>query len=200
MPSMSVVEQVFCRSAAWGFVARRGILPWALRGSNLYGDVLELGAGAGTMAIETVRRFPNLRLTATDIDPAMLAAAKQRIPEGSQVSVQLADVTALPFADQSFDYVVSYLMLHHVIDWEGAVAEVARVLRPGARFIGYDLTKSRAADWVHRADRSPYRLIGVGDFVSGLDEAGFGGVDVATSLGGHVMRFRAHKVLRPQAV
>jgi SAM-dependent methyltransferase len=78
--------------------------------------------------------------------------------------VKTADATAMPFPDDSFDSVVSCLMLHHIIDWEGAVAEVARVLRPGGIFVGYDLTRSPLASLFHRLDGSPHRLIVPDDF------------------------------------
>jgi ubiquinone/menaquinone biosynthesis C-methylase UbiE len=52
-------------------------------------------------------------------------------------------------------------MLHHVIDWPAALDEVARVLRPGGVFVGYDLTNTMLARLIHQADRSPYRLLAV---------------------------------------
>ena len=60
-------------------------------------------------------------------------------------------------------------MLHHVIEWERAVTEAARVLRPGGSFVGYDLLASRMVSLVHRADRSPHRLIEPGAFEPVLD-------------------------------
>ncbi|PZS26418.1 MAG: SAM-dependent methyltransferase, partial [Pseudonocardiales bacterium] len=52
----------------------------------------------------------------------------------------------------SFDVVVSYLMLHHIGNWEAAVAEAVRVLRPGGRFVGYDLIDTAASRALHHAD------------------------------------------------
>jgi SAM-dependent methyltransferase len=40
-------------------------------------------------------------------------------------------------ADDRFDVVLSFAMLHHVGDWRGAVAEAVRVLRPGGHFVGW---------------------------------------------------------------
>jgi len=192
MPLMSALERSFCRSAPWRAFARRRVLPWALDGAPLTGDVLELGAGSGAMAESAVRAFPGIRLTATDVDPAMLASASRRLSGLVGVTVQEADVTDLPFDRASFDVVTSYLMLHHVIDWSAALAEVARVLRPGGVFVGYDLTDTVIARLVHRADRSPHRLIGGEELRRGLhDVGGFGDVAVRTSYAGHVMRFRA---------
>ena len=131
MPSMSVIEQGFCRSAPWRGFARKVILPWALHGLEPHGELLELGAGSGAMADGMARTFPELQLTVTDIDPAMVAAARKYLGARPNVRVEQADVTDLPFADSTFDVVTSYLMLHHVIEWRRALSEASRVLRPG---------------------------------------------------------------------
>ena len=145
------------------------------------------------MAAGTGDTFPELQLTVTDIDPAMVMLARQRLRDQPGVSVQQADVTDLPFDDASYDYVASYLMLHHVIDWDRAVHEVARVLRPGGTFFGYDLTATRLARWIHWADRSPYQLIRADELRSAVKDTGFADAEVHEAFGGHVMRFRADK-------
>ena len=193
MPSMSAVEQAFCRSGAWRLATRRAILPWALQGLHLRGALLEMGAGSGAMAAGTADAFPDLQLTVTDIDPAMVNMATQRLREQPRISVQQADVTDLPFDDQSYDFVASYLMLHHVIDWNRAVREAARVLRPGGTFFGYDLTRTRLARWIHWADRSPYQLINADELRSAVEDVGLSAARVHEAFGGHVMLFRADK-------
>ncbi|WP_235536142.1 class I SAM-dependent methyltransferase [Nocardioides sp. Root190] len=191
---MSAVERAFCRSAAWGSFARHVVLPWALERRPLSGDVLELGGGAGAMADGVARRFPDLRLTVTDLDPAMVDAARRRLTLRG-VTVQQADVTAMTFEDASFDYVTSYLMLHHVIEWKTALAETRRVLRPGGQLLGYDLTDTPTARWIHRLDRSPHRLLRRDDLADGLAAVGFEEITVSPTLGGQVMRFRATKAI-----
>ena len=100
--------------------------------------------------------------------------------------------TALPFPDESFDSVVSCLMLHHIIDWERAVAEVARVLRPGGTFVGYDLTRTPLASLFHWLDRSPHRLLVPVEFQAECIRNGFA-IRLRSRLLGHVMQFVAHK-------
>lgn len=195
MPSMSVLERGFCRSAAWTLLTSRVILPWALQGLQPEGDLLELGAGSGGMAAATMRRYPGVSVTVTDIDPVMVRAARQRLVGRPGVRVEQADVAGLPYDDDSFDYVASYLMLHHVIDWQRALAEVARVLRPGGTLVGYDLVKTRSAEWIHWADRSPHRLIGAEEFEPGFERAGLRTVALRRGLGGHVVRFVASRAL-----
>lgn len=80
MPVMSGVESAFCRSAPWRSFARGRVLPWALDGLRLCGDVLEIGGGSGAMADGVARTFPAVRLTVTDVDEAMVAGARACLP------------------------------------------------------------------------------------------------------------------------
>ena len=194
MPVMSAIEAAFCRSAPWRALARRTVLPWALGGEELTGEVLEIGGGSGAMAEGVALLFPDVRLTVTDVDEDMVAAARRRLARRGNVQVQPADVTALPFGDATFNAVTSYLMLHHVIAWRKALGEVARVLRPGAVFLGYDLTDTRAAHLTHRLDRSPYLLLSPEGLRAGLHETGFENVEVRPSAAGHLMRFGAKRL------
>ena len=195
MPSMSPVERTFCRNALWSGIARRTILPWALQGVNLSGDVLEIGGGSGGAAEGMVRLFPTVRLTTTDIDARMVEAACQRLAELSNVQVREADATALPFAEGSFDFVTSYLMLHHVGDWRTGIQEVSRVLRPGGIFVGYDLTRTTFARVLHWVDRSPHRLVASRELEPTLASVGLQTQKFSVSFRGHLMRFAAEKPL-----
>jgi len=128
-------------------------VPWALSGEHLGGAVLEIGGGGGAMAAGMLARFPGIRLTMADLDPRMVDAVARRLSRfGTRARTQVADATALPFDDAGFDVVVSCLMLHHVGAWEQAVAEAARVLRPGGRFIGYDLHDTAVSRAIHHVD------------------------------------------------
>lgn len=190
---MSVLEQRFCRSRLWQCLARQRAGPWALEGADLSGDVLELGGGGGGMAERVVRAFPEIRLTVTDVDPAMVAAANQRLGPHPNVCAVSADATGLPFADASFDAVLSFLMLHHVLAWEQTITEVARVLRPGGTLLGYDLLDRPLSRWVHVVDRSPHRLIRRAEFEPALRNAGLVPNSIRVDVAGHVIRFAAVK-------
>lgn len=192
MPVMSKVERAFCRSAPWQSFTGRVVLPWLLGGTELRGHVLEIGSGPGANGQALLERHGSVQLTATDLDPVMVAAARRRLaPYGRRVAVAEADATDLPFDDDGFDAAVSLLMLHHVIDWRDALVEVARVLRPGGTVVGYDLMDRLTARIVHLADRSPHRLLAPDDLAEGLAAAGFTAVEVDTAAGGTVARFRA---------
>lgn len=145
------------------------------------------------MAEALARSHPQVRLTTTDADPVMVEAAQQRLAGFSLAEVRQADATRLPFADGSFDAVLSFLMLHHVIEWERAVAGASRVLRPGGALVGYDLLASRMISLVHRAGRSPHRLIEPGAFEPVLDQVGLTPFSLRLSFGARVLRLFAQK-------
>ena len=136
--------------------------------------------------------FPDARFTVTDVDQAMVNVARDRLMESVNVTVRRADVTAMPFDVDSFDAVTSYLMLHHVIEWAEALGEVARVLKPGGVFIGYDLTDTRIARLIHQFDGSPHRMVAPDELARQLTAIGFTGVNVRPSFRDHLMRFCAY--------
>jgi ubiquinone/menaquinone biosynthesis C-methylase UbiE len=103
------------------------------------GAVLDVGTGPGVLLVELAKRRTDLRLTGVDLSADMVAAATRNLePFGERAAAHAGDVTALPFADKSFDLIVSSLSLHHWDHPEAAVPELARVLRPGGRVYIYD--------------------------------------------------------------
>jgi SAM-dependent methyltransferase len=88
-------------------------------------SVLNAGAGQGTFSVRLARL--GYEVTSIDDSPAAVDVLRSRLPG----PVELADVTAMPFADESFDAAVLGEVLEHVPDDAGALAEAARVLRPG---------------------------------------------------------------------
>jgi ubiquinone/menaquinone biosynthesis C-methylase UbiE len=103
------------------------------------GTVLDVGTGPGVLLVELARHRPDLRLTGVDLSSDMAAAAERNLSEfGARASTRVGDVKDLPFPDQSFDLIVSSFSLHHWDDLDAAVAELARVLRPGGSLYVYD--------------------------------------------------------------
>src|SRR3954469_10387921 len=150
MPAMTPPERLVCQSAPWRVFARHVVLPWALGGDEPTGRVLEIGAGSGAMAAELLERYPTTTMVASDFDPAMVDNATDRLRRyGNRVEARQADATALPFADGSFDTVVTFIMLHHTVEWEKALAEATRILLPGGKLVGYDLLRSRPTPQLH---------------------------------------------------
>ena len=90
--------------------------------------VLDAGCGRGELAE---------RLAHTGIDVVALDQSERMVEltRARGVDALVADVQALPFADGEFDVVVANFMLYHVPDVHRALAELARVLRPGGRLV-----------------------------------------------------------------
>jgi ubiquinone/menaquinone biosynthesis C-methylase UbiE len=95
-------------------------------------DVLDVAAGNGNATLAAARRFAEV--TSTDYVPALLDKGRQRaLAEGQQVRFQVADVEQLPFADDSFDVVLSTFGVMFAPDHARSAREMLRVLRPGGR-------------------------------------------------------------------
>ena len=103
--------------------------------------VLEVGCGPGHLSIRLARH--GFDVSGLDLDPAMIARAQANAdrPGNSdqpRPSFLVGDVAALAFPDRSFDLVVSTLSMHHWADPTAGLAEIGRVLRPGARALIWD--------------------------------------------------------------
>ena len=124
------------------------------------------------MAAELLRRFPDLHLTVTDYDAAMLDAGRDLLnPFGDRVQIGTADATELRYADGTFDHVFSFIMLHHVLRWEAALTEALRVLKPGGWIVGYDILDTFLFRLFHRLERADVRLLTLSEIQSFLDYA-----------------------------
>ncbi len=100
------------------------------------GRMLEIGCGGGAGGRGILRRFAPRRLVLSDLDPQMAwAAARALAAETAAVRVCTADAARLPFRAEVFDAVIGCGVLHHIPDWRAALAEIARVLRPGGFYL-----------------------------------------------------------------
>jgi ubiquinone/menaquinone biosynthesis C-methylase UbiE len=103
--------------------------------------VLDVPTGSG-VALRGLRPGQAIDYLAVDISATMLGrtrAAATRLGVADQVTTTVADVGALPFADASFDLVVSLTGLHCFPDPRRAIDEMARVLAPGGVLTGSSL-------------------------------------------------------------
>jgi len=106
-----------------------GIFPYA----QMHGRrVLEIGCGMGCMAMNWAQR--GAEFTAIDLNPISIAQTRQRFELFElQGDIRQADAETLPFPDNTFDYVYSWGVLHHTPGTAQAIAEICRVLKPGAQ-------------------------------------------------------------------
>ncbi|MFD3454816.1 class I SAM-dependent methyltransferase [Streptomyces sp. NPDC058691] len=104
----------------------------ALAGDVAGRRILDAGCGAG--ALFAALRDRGALVSGFDASAGMLELARRRLGEGADL--QVADLgSPLPYADDTFDDVVASLVLHYLEDWEPALAELRRVLKPGGRLI-----------------------------------------------------------------
>jgi ubiquinone/menaquinone biosynthesis C-methylase UbiE len=103
--------------------------------------VLEIGCGRGAGVDALLCQLNAARVYAIDLDWAQIRRAQKRLAhESYRVTLAIADAERLPFPAASFDAVADFGILHHVPGWRSAVAEIARVLKPGGRFLFGELT------------------------------------------------------------
>jgi ubiquinone/menaquinone biosynthesis C-methylase UbiE len=94
--------------------------------------VLEIGVGVGSDFIRFARAGADA--SGVDLTDHAIALVRRRLElEGLTADLQRADAERLPFADDTFDVVYSWGVLHHTPDSDRAIAEAQRVLKPGGR-------------------------------------------------------------------
>jgi len=126
------------------------------------GRTLDIGAGTGA----NLDLFPDgVELVMAEPNPHMLKRLRHKLTE-SAIDVELVQAGAeqLPFADDSFDTAVFTLVLCTVPDAKAALAEAARVLKPGGQLLFVEHVRSQdegAARWQDRLE-TPWRLFGDG--------------------------------------
>jgi len=137
-------------------------------------DVLEVGCGTGNLALLVARRYPDARVVGLDPDPRALAlAGRKAARRGVAVTLDRGFGGALPYPDESFDRVLSSLMLHHLEPAEkpAMLREIARVLRPGGRLHLLDFGGSHHAPhgfFARRTHASPRIQDNLGDRIPAL--------------------------------
>jgi ubiquinone/menaquinone biosynthesis C-methylase UbiE len=144
--AMTYDRQLRKMEAEWLGDLRRKVL------GGLSGDVLEIGAGTGA----NLSLYPAAvrSVTVTEPDPSMLRRLERKVEGGScPATVLRAPAEDLPFDDDSFDAIVSTLVLCGVDDQQRALREIRRVLRPGGTLSFVEHVRSDDADLAHTQDR-----------------------------------------------
>ncbi len=99
--------------------------------------ILEVGTGSGSYGLKLAMEFPESHITMTDVAPEAVAyASAAGAALGIRnIEVRQGDAISLPFADTSFDTVLSDAAIQYIPQYKKAVSEMVRVLRPGGRII-----------------------------------------------------------------
>ncbi|GGS40491.1 SAM-dependent methyltransferase [Streptomyces sp. JS01] len=111
---------------------------------------VEIGCGSGYGTRMILDRFRAARVDAIDLDETMVAKARYRLADRpGRVRLAAGDATDLKSAfgaeDGSYDAAFDFAIIHHIPDWRSAVAEIARVLKPGGMFVFDEVTSHALA-------------------------------------------------------
>jgi len=181
LPSARGLPRMFGSFAAW-FVFFATLMLWTslvgkrvaarqlIAQAHLRGDerVLDVGCGRGLLLLGAAQSLPRGRALGLDLwnlsdlsgnERAATEANARALGVADRVEVVDGDMRKMPFADGEFDVVVSSLAVHNVYEGEGrdaALAEIARVLKPGGRVL--------LQDFRHTADYArALRAAGLGE-------------------------------------
>lgn len=115
--------------------------------------LLETAAGTGAVTRQIAAALPQAKIVATDLNPDMLAVARQRVT-ADNVSFEQADAQALPFDDATFDAIVCQFGVMFYPERAASYREAHRILRPGGHYLFavWDALKANALSLaLHRA-------------------------------------------------
>ncbi|MBI4848769.1 MAG: bifunctional demethylmenaquinone methyltransferase/2-methoxy-6-polyprenyl-1,4-benzoquinol methylase UbiE [Nitrospirae bacterium] len=132
---------------------------------------LDVATGTCDVALEIVKRYPDAKVTGVDFSEGMLELGRVKVKRAGledRIEVRFADVTALPFEDNTFDGVTIAFGIRNVQDFKKGIAEMGRVVKPGGRVVILEFTSIQ-----NRFFRRPYRfyitkvLPFIGEMISG---------------------------------
>jgi ubiquinone/menaquinone biosynthesis C-methylase UbiE len=137
--------------------------------------VLDVGCGTGTLAIEVQQRVGTTgRVFGVDPGTQQIARARSKAARRNlPIDFQIGVIEHLAFPDQTFDVVLSTIMMHHLPDdlKRQGLAEIARVLKPGGRLVTADF--KRPQERQGQAARFHAGGSSIQDLAALVKEAGF---------------------------
>jgi len=181
-------NHALCATPEWAEFMHRDVLGPLLSDLELGAEMLEIGPGPGA-ATEWLRHRVG-RLVALEVDPQAAEQLARRFPD-SNVEVVVGDASHLEFADESFDSVGTFTMLHHLPSaavQNAVLSEALRVLRPGGLLVGSDSLASTGLHDFHAGDT--YNPVEASGLLTRLQTIGYAAVTVSVD---YDLRFVARK-------
>lgn len=111
--------------------------------------ILDVGTGTALIPIELCRRPGNFQVVAIDLAVEMLTLADRNIAQAGlsgRITTELVDAKGLPYAENSFDWVISNSIVHHIPEPSRCLHEMLRVLRPNGLWFVRDLCRPPSTD------------------------------------------------------
>ena len=161
------------RAAIQRYLEARRLLK--MGGAMNGGVAIEIGCGRGVGIELILDLFGADTVAGFDFDPRMVALAQARLAKrGKRTRLWVGDATQIASPNAVYDAVFDFGIIHHVPRWRDAVAEVARVLKPGGRFYGEEVLKSLVVHpVVRRLFKHPTEdRFDAASFRSALEDAG----------------------------
>ncbi len=183
----------FLSSPEWAAMLETDLLPWIEAAGDLGDDVLEIGPGPG-LTTDILRQRVS-HLTSVEVDVGLAIALRDRLV-GTNVEVICTDATASGLDSDRFTSAACFAMLHHMAsptDQDHLFAEVSRVLRAGAIFVGTDSLDLDAIRAGHVDDI--FVPVDPDTLADRLSTAGF--VDTEVDVGDYQFRFVTRKPCDP---
>ncbi|MBI5409855.1 MAG: bifunctional demethylmenaquinone methyltransferase/2-methoxy-6-polyprenyl-1,4-benzoquinol methylase UbiE [Nitrospirae bacterium] len=132
---------------------------------------LDVATGTCDVALEIVKRYPGAKVTGVDFSEGMLELGREKVKKAGchdRIDVRFADVTALPFEDNTFDGVTIAFGIRNVQDYKKGISEMGRVVKSGGKVVILEFTSVQ-----NKFFKAPYRfyitkaLPFIGEIISG---------------------------------
>lgn len=115
--------------------------------------VLDIGTGTGQIPLILADFRPEWQITAIDLAPSMLKIAERHIREqnkSAQITLELVDGKKMPYADRSFDLVMSNSLVHHIANPLVLFQEINRIVKPNGVILLRDLFRPDSENEIER--------------------------------------------------
>jgi ubiquinone/menaquinone biosynthesis C-methylase UbiE len=140
--------------------------------------ILEIGCGQGVGARIVYGLFNPQRYVGIDLDPKMIKRAEQQKRRLENAEFLEGDASSLAFKDDTFDLALDFGIVHHIPNWQDALAEVHRTLKTNGEFLFEELSletwERGIGRLLKRVLKHPYdRMFREREFVDELEKLGF---------------------------
>ena len=148
------IEGLYCAEVAKAFEKMTNFLPFQmlrrriiseLNKYNLNGLLVDLGCGSGNLIVEIAQKYNSIDLIGIDISDEILELAKQRVIKNElneRIKFEIGNVENLPFSDNSIDFIISSLSLHHWSNPKIAFKELVRTLKGDGLLMVFDFRRN----------------------------------------------------------